>query len=203
MPSQYLVYNGIFDRIRKFYFKKVAAELKRLGAKDVLDYGCGPGDFLLEAKEMGLKASGCDKFERSVRLAKDRDLEVELGDETLLMREGRRFDAIVVQSVLEHVDEPVELVSRLVTLLRPGGILMLSCPTPSPDFWNDPTHRRPFTPKSFLTLAELANLRVLRCTYVFSYLLGMNLRSSFWYKSLNIIPASLGSNLIAFYKRYE
>jgi 2-polyprenyl-3-methyl-5-hydroxy-6-metoxy-1,4-benzoquinol methylase len=150
---------------------------------------------------MGIDAIGIDNFPRSVELAEKRGLTVLLGDVNSPELSRLEFDAIVLQSVLEHVHDPVELLQRLGQRLRPGGILVVSAPTPCADFWNDPTHVRPFTPASFATMGELLGFETVRNTYVFSYLLGLNLRSAFWYKMINLIPVSLGSNLIAFYRK--
>lgn len=197
----YLEYRGLFSRIRHRYFRKILAELSAQGCKRLLDYGCGPGDVIQLSLEAGIDAVGIDNFPRSVELAEKRGLKVLLGDENSPELARLEFDAIVLQSVLEHVHDPVGLLQRLGKRLRPGGILVVSAPTPCADFWNDPTHVRPFTPASFATMGEVLGFETVRNTYVFSYLLGLNLRSGIWYKMINFIPVSLGSNLIAFYRK--
>lgn len=197
----YLEYRGIFSRIRHHYFRKILRELKAQGCKRLLDYGCGPGDVIQLSLAEGIEATGIDNFPRSVELAAKRGLKVLLGDETNSELAALEFDAIVLQSVLEHVHDPVGLLQRLGKRLRPGGILVVSAPTPCADFWNDPTHVRPFTPASFATMGELLGFETMKNTYVFSYLLGLNLRSAIWYKMINIAPVALGSNLIAFYRK--
>ncbi len=112
-----------------------------------------------------------------------------------------RFDVIVLQSVIEHTSEPLRLLQKLSTHLNPGGIMLVSAPTPGSHFWDDPTHIRPYTPASLQTLGELLELECDSVNYVFSFLLGLKLRNSIFYKVMNLFPFPMGSNLIAVYKK--
>jgi len=197
----YLEYTGVFDRIRRHYFRKILSRIREDGCRRMLDYGCGPGDVLLLARDEGIEAVGIDSFPRSVSLAEKRGLKVLLGDYNHPDLAEGSFDAILLQSVIEHMPEPVAPLARLAKLLRPGGYLIVSAPTPCADFWNDPTHVRPHTPRSLVTLGELLELEVEEVNYVFSFLLGFRLQAGGWYKLFNLVPFSLGSNLIAFYRR--
>jgi 2-polyprenyl-3-methyl-5-hydroxy-6-metoxy-1,4-benzoquinol methylase len=197
----YLQYTGPFARIRRHYFKKVIRQLQNQGCRRLLDYGCGPGDVLQVCQTLRLPALGIDSAPRSVALAHQRGLEVLLGDANTPALQNEKFDAVFLQSVIEHIPNASNELVKLVAMLPPGGLLFLSAPTPSAEFWDDPTHVRPFTPKSFRILAELLKLEVLEINYVFSYLLGFRLTSSWWYKFINIVPAPLGSNLVGFYRK--
>lgn len=198
----YLEYKGLFNRARQIYFIRV---LKRfaLGREDceLLDYGCGPGDMLALAKSFGINARGLDVSERSVELAQEKGLSAEVGDYRRLQAEQVNFDVIFVQSVIEHVQDPVHMVKSLATCLKPNGVLIVSAPTPSSDFWDDPTHVRPHTPRSLAVIGELAGLRVLEINYIISFLVGIKVKTKFLYKLLNMLPIPLGSNLIAIYSR--
>ena len=197
----YLEYQGLFDRIRQHYFTRVIQRLQRQGCTRLLDFGCGPGDVLQRCEELGLPALGIDNSPRSVALAHQRGLSVLLGgvDSPALKREP--FDAVFMQSVIEHLPDACAQLQQLIDLLPPGGLLFLSAPTPCSDFWNDPTHVRPFTPRSFQILGDLLNLEVIEINYVFSFLLGWHLQSAVWYKLLNLVPVALGSNLVGIYRK--
>jgi 2-polyprenyl-3-methyl-5-hydroxy-6-metoxy-1,4-benzoquinol methylase len=197
----YLEYSGLFDRIRRHYFSKVIGRLQSLGCKRLLDYGCGPGDVLQICQVIGLPALGIDNSSRSVALARNRGFNVLLGDTTNTELANEEFDAIFMQSVIEHIPNATDELAKLVAMLPPGGILFISAPTPCADFWNDPTHVRPFTPRSFRILGELLGMETVEINYVFAYLLGVKLESAIWYKLLNIIPSPLGSNLIGIYRK--
>ena len=197
----YLIYSGYFDALRKRYFRKILDRLALPHGSDVLDYGCGPGDFILLAREHGLRAVGVDNSEHSIRLAKEHGITVLQKTSKMLLAEPARYDAIIIQSVLEHVPDGVELASDLAKLLKPGGVLILSSPTPGPFFWDDPTHVRPYTPRSFLILAEIIALECDYLGYVFGFLLNFEIRLSLIFPLMNVIPLSLGSNLIAFLRK--
>jgi SAM-dependent methyltransferase len=197
----YLEYTGTFSRVRQRYFRKIIRQMQVNGCTRLLDYGCGPGDVLAVCQELNVPAIGLDSSERSCQLAAQRGFRVIHGDESSSALLDEAFDAIFLQSVIEHLPEPVGALRKLITMLPPGGLVFISAPTPCSDFWDDPTHVRPFTPKSFAILAELLSLEVLEINYVFSYLLNVKLKASIWYKLVNVIPAPLGSNLVGFYRK--
>ena len=198
----YLIYDSYFDRLRKSYFKKVFQNYARPGSK-VLDYGSGPGDALLVAKDLGLQAVGIDLFTRSIKLAQKRGLQVNLGDYHNLSKyySPNSFDLIFIQSVVEHMSSPITELLEIKKYLKKGGHLVISSPTPSTYFWDDPTHVRPYTPKSFKILAEVLELKLVTVNYVFAYLLNITLTSRLFYLLINLLPLSLGSNLIGVYQK--
>lgn len=171
------------------------------GCTRLLDYGCGPGDVLEVCRKLNFPAIGLDNSYRSFQLATQRGFQVIHGDESSSVLVHERFDAIFMQSVIEHLIDAIGTLERLVAMLPPGGLLFVSAPTPCSDFWNDPTHVRPFTPSSFRILADLLSLEILEINYVFSYLLNVKLKSSLWYKLLNTLPLPLGSNLVGLYRK--
>lgn len=197
----YLVYSGWFEKIRNSYFRKMLKACRLSHGARVLDYGCGPGDMLLVARDMGFEPEGIDAFPRSVEIARSRGLNVALGDASSLDYAENLFDAIVLQSVIEHIHDPLLTLEKLSGMLRPGGVLVVSAPTPCSSFWDDPTHIRPYTPVSLKTLGELLGLEVGYVSYVFSFLLGIELSNSLIYKIMNVVPFPLGSNLIAIYRK--
>jgi 2-polyprenyl-3-methyl-5-hydroxy-6-metoxy-1,4-benzoquinol methylase len=197
----YLIYtDGLFQSIRLHYFKKTFLQYTQGPETRVLDYGCGPGDALQICKDLAIQAEGVDSYDYSIELARKRGLKIHKADYNSLPFEKKSFDIILLQSVLEHMKDPVEAVSRLKEYLKPGGVLILSSPTPGPHFWDDPTHIRPYTPKSFHTLAGLTEMKVIKVNYIFSHLLGLTLTASWIYKILNILPFSLGSNILGVFR---
>lgn len=200
----YLLYEGAFKKIRDFYFRKILNYCNIKKGSTVLDYGCGPGDFLFLANKFGAKSLGVDSSNRSIRIAKARGLRV-VTPKVFFRKNKYNYDLIILQSVIEHVSDPLELIEKLLKLLKPNGKIIISAPTPGPHFWDDPTHIRPFTPKSFSILAELFKpiIKLEKITYVFSFLLGICIVNSLFYKIFNIFPLSLGTNIVAIYKKND
>ncbi len=200
MQSRYLIHRGFFRSMRTRYFRKVLSRCGLPAGSRFLDYGCGAGDMLEVCRESGIDAFGVDASPRSVGLAASRGFEVSAADFESLPYEPAYFDAIFLQSVIEHAQQPVAMLTRLKQYAKKGGLLIVSAPTPESDFWDDPTHLRPYTPKSFEVLAEICELEIVEINYVFSFLLGFRLRSSLIYKLLNLLPFPVGTNLIGIFR---
>ncbi len=98
----------------------------------VLDVGCGPGDVsLLAAELVGETGSvlGVDTNASVLQLAQARAQQAGLAHVSFLAGDIRElpldqdFDAIVGRLILEHVPEYTVLLRRLLTHLRPGGVV--------------------------------------------------------------------------------
>ncbi len=62
------------------------------------------------------------------------------------------FDAVVLKDVLEHVRDPVALVRETHRVLRPNGLVFASSPDAQRWVWDDYTHLRAFSRRSFRRL---------------------------------------------------
>jgi len=103
----------------------------------VLDWGCGLGGMLLalEKTDPGLGLHGADIIRDTLdRLREARpswDLREVPSDPATLPWADSSFDRIFLLDVVEHVREPLEMLSEAHRTLKPGGILVLS----TPDRW--------------------------------------------------------------------
>jgi len=71
------------------------------------------------------------------------------------------IDIAVSLAVIEHLREPDLFMSEIVRCLRPGALVYISTPNFRLDFknfYNDPTHVRPYTPESLEQLLKLHGL---------------------------------------------
>ena len=94
----------------------------------LLEIGCGSGTMLRGFEDLGWKAEGIDFDPVAIDACRRKGLRVNLG--TL---EGQRypsdsFDAVIMSHVIEHVHDPVALLSECRRILKSGGALSLVTP---------------------------------------------------------------------------
>lgn len=111
--------------------------LKRAGAKNVLDLGCGTGKHTVALAKGGFRVFGFDLVETAVKVVQDwlkkewLGAELRVGDMyKKLPYKDNFFDGIISTKVLHHGTLPQikKLVKELERVMRPGGILMVEVP---------------------------------------------------------------------------
>lgn len=111
----------------RWILKKIAT-FKKPG--DLLDVGAGNGLFVKIAREeFAWNARGLKLSKAEVSFAKE-VLDVDI-EPTLLEDVGEKFDVITSFNVLEHVVDPVELISEMREHLVEGGLIALTTPNPT------------------------------------------------------------------------
>ena len=95
--------------------------------KRLLDIGCGNGDFLVFANNLGWEVLGLDVDKGAVDTALSKVINVKLGGIESLNKDDI-FDMITLNHVIEHVYNPVELIQECYKHLNPGGKLWLETP---------------------------------------------------------------------------
>ena len=103
----------------------------RDGAPIVLDLGCGPGytTRLLVQVSRPQRVLGLDRSARFVDLARELtaepSVEFAVHDATEMPLPAAPVDALYARLLLAHLPDPLALVERWITQLRPGGVLVL------------------------------------------------------------------------------
>jgi SAM-dependent methyltransferase len=116
---------------------------------ELLDIGCGTGWL----NEHFPKYTGIDGSPDAVRIASEKGRNLIEGDvDAPLPFADACFDGVILKDLLEHVADPVALVREVRRVLRPGGLVFASSPDAQRWVWDDYTHKRPFTKKSFRLL---------------------------------------------------
>jgi len=95
----------------------------------ILDVGCAAGFFLHEARSRGMEPWGVEISGFAFRYAShELNLEVHHGTLESAGYPSDFFDIATLWYVLEHVDDPRELLTEVHRVLRPGGVLGVAVP---------------------------------------------------------------------------
>ncbi|MGA2739993.1 MAG: class I SAM-dependent methyltransferase [Bryobacteraceae bacterium] len=123
------------------------------GRREVLDIGCGRGEFLELMRESGVRARGIDLSQESVDLCRHKGLQAELADlfTYLANLPEASLDGIISAQVVEHLppERLPEMIRLAASRLQRDGVLAIETPNPeclaifASHFYLDPTHTRP------------------------------------------------------------
>lgn len=120
----------------------------------LLDIGCGPGFFLSTAIKRGWQGQGVEPSRQAAAHARALGATIHEGLFTADLAHGLgRFDAVNLTNMLEHVPDPIAILTRAIGLLEPGGVLCVGVPNdfspfqiaarnavPVGDWWLAPPH---------------------------------------------------------------
>lgn len=102
-----------------------------LQGREVLDVGCGAGDLIAWLAMQGWNAAGIDPSIDAVAAAKARGVTAHgstLEAWASMSGNAGRYGAITLVNVLEHVPDPLAVLSALRDLLAPGGAVSFRVP---------------------------------------------------------------------------
>ena len=142
--------------VRRAYLRSAAAQL----TGPTLDFGCGVGE-LLERLPAG--SHGLEYNQATVALCRRKGLPVDAYDGFAddwglsVLAPGSRFDSMVVSHVLEHLEEPAQVLRRLLLAGQRLGVRRVLVIVPGrAGFRIDATHR------TFVDRALLADAGVVQ-----------------------------------------
>jgi SAM-dependent methyltransferase len=128
------------------------------GARDVLDVGCGRGEFLELLNSAGVSARGLDLNYEMVEICRSRGLDVAHGDALAYLRElpDESLGGLFAAQVVEHLppDYLLAFLSEAQRVLRPGAVIALETINVScwyaffQSYIRDITHAKPLHPET-------------------------------------------------------
>jgi len=164
-PIQYADFEKRFRGSREEISLRLAKYLPLFaGRREILDVGCGRGEFLTLLKNNGQQALGLDLSDSMLEEAHAQGLDCAKADalQFLKNRPAASLDGIFSSQVIEHFqpDYLRRVISEAFRVLRPGAILLLETINPlsvfalSRIYFLDPTHHSPLHPEYMRYLLE-------------------------------------------------
>jgi SAM-dependent methyltransferase len=157
------------------------------GASDVLDVGCGRGEFLELLREHGVHARGIDVNPAMVEVCRGKGLDAETGDALTYLRglPDASLGGLFAAQVVEHLEPRylARLLDAAFEKLRPGAPIVLE--TINPACWfaffesyiRDLTHVRPVHPDTLKYLLIATGFQQVEIRYRAPYPEGEKLQT--------------------------
>lgn len=95
----------------------------------LLEIGCGNGTLLKNLSDLGWDVEGLDFDSQAIAaIQKNLGLKARTGALTAQSYPPNSFDAIVMSHVIEHLHDPVAVLTECFRILKPGGKLVMATP---------------------------------------------------------------------------
>jgi SAM-dependent methyltransferase len=125
-------FRDVNHELRKQLLIDLAARHFPAGAR-IADIGCAAGDLTIELQALGFRMTGVEfepeRLQRARSIASQFNLEPQFisQDLTSWASEGD-FDGLIMGEILEHFSEPRIILEHHLSLLRPGGKVLVTVP---------------------------------------------------------------------------
>ena len=121
--AQFTDYNAILG------YYQVQACLEHARGKSLLDMPCGDGLLTELFAQHFERVVGVDASSAHLQSARRRLPNVEFHESLIEdLKLAEKFDTVVMLNVLEHVEDPVQVLRRSASFLAPGGVLIVHVP---------------------------------------------------------------------------
>jgi SAM-dependent methyltransferase len=159
------LFRGLSGRI-------LAGIRERHGANRLLDVGCGSGQLLAAYRTLGWQVCGIEMSAEGCAVCAEKRLEVHHGTIFDAPFAAQRFDVILLSHVIEHMLDPVAVLTRAAAFLAPRGMIVVTTPNVRGvgflvfgSCWfglDPPRHVFLFDPHTIVLLAQRAGLTPMR-----------------------------------------
>ncbi len=110
-----------------------------------------------------------------------------------LPHEDNSIDFVTMNAVIEHITHPTHILNEIYRTLKTNGLLFIRTPNWQMDFknfYNDPTHVKPYAPQTLKNTLQLAKFEVVFLEP------GLIEKSPFWWK----LPQSIKWQVASYIK---
>ena len=155
------------DRLE--FYKDVISQAHELEVdfcgKDVVDIGCGTGHLLLEASKIYnfRKIVGLEYSTEALSRAKHLLSKGEFYQYDLYEPFTEQFDLVFCTEVLEHLLEPRKAMKNIVSMIKPGGVALITVPEGRADTFLG--HINFWSPESWKVFIKDSTFGKFDCTF--------------------------------------
>jgi 2-polyprenyl-3-methyl-5-hydroxy-6-metoxy-1,4-benzoquinol methylase len=103
-------------------------QLKAMPGGRLLDIGCGRGDTQKLLQSLGWETEGLEVDPIAANIARKRGLKVRIGTLAGQRYPDNSFDVITMNHVIEHVHDPLRLLSEVYRILKKSGTVVIATP---------------------------------------------------------------------------
>ncbi len=111
-------------------------------------------------------------------------------EKDILEHESNSIDFVTLNAVIEHIEKPNHIFKEITRVLKDDGLVFIRTPNWQMDyknFYNDPTHVKPYAPETLKNALELFGLK---CIFLEP---GLIEKSWFWWNLQDIIKWRVAS----------
>lgn len=164
------IYRYARNFMKRKKLKIIQEQIQKNDNFNLLDFGCGTGDFLHFIKQNNIHAEGIEPDEKARNVAKTvNHLEV-FSIEEMSKIEHEKYDVITLWHVLEHIYNLNEQIDYFYKWLKPDGILVIAVPNIESydarryqQYWDGldvPRHIYHFSQKNLLQIMQNHHFRI-------------------------------------------
>lgn len=171
-------FRGMYNYINHY------VPIKKSRNKTILEFGCAYGSASRVLKEYGLKVTATDISKIAVDRARGlhKDITFKVHDMQKLFKTDKKFDFVIANDVIEHLEKPEVSIKNLYKILKKGGYAILSTQNDYDYKVQDPTHISVKNWREWKRICENAGFSkvvIKRVTFFPPYLYRINWRLNF------------------------
>lgn len=159
LASSEPTYWGMYEAIKKHVSKDA----------NILEVGAGLGYLTYSLNKNGYNVTGVDISESAIKYAIDTFGNYYKHEDIFVLAETQKklYDAVIMTELIEHVPDPLSFIQATLSLLKPGGKLIITTPNksfyPINTIWSSdipPVHLFWFTEDSLRHFAKVCNKQI-------------------------------------------
>jgi SAM-dependent methyltransferase len=122
---------GLHPRVfQKIYeFGNLKDTTKKL---NILDWGCGEGAFTKRLLDNGYSVTSVDVSKDNFFVENSNFIQLNFNNNhelsAFVQSNNEKFDVVVGMEVIEHIENPWEYIRQLKSMLKPGGLIIITTP---------------------------------------------------------------------------